>query len=70
MSRCGVSVVTVVVLRAPADLPVVPAGKGAGASCSPGCRVLDGAPEAADRPPDDPVLQPARAFNRTNTGTD
>lgn len=57
-------VVTEEVLRAPADLPAVPAGRVAGASCSPGCRVQDCAPEAADTPLHDPVLQPAQAFNR------
>lgn len=58
--RYSVSVVMVVALRAPADLPVVPAGRGAGASCSSGCRVLDSDAGAADTPPDDPVLQPAQ----------
>lgn len=58
------------VLTAPADLAVVPAGREAGASCSPGCRALDSAPEAAHIPLRDPALQPARAFNRaTNTGS-
>lgn len=56
------------VLRAPADLPAVPAGRVAGASCSPGSRVLDRAPEAADTPPHDPVLQPAQTINRASTG--
>lgn len=57
-------VVTEVVLRAAADLPAVPAGRVAGASCSPGCRVLGSAQEAADTLLYDPVLQPAQAFNR------
>lgn len=52
------SVVIEAVLRAAADLPEVPAGRVAGASCSPGCRVLDSVQEAADTPLHDPVLQP------------
>ena len=57
-------------LRAAADLPEVPAGRVAGASCSPGCRVLDSVQEAADTPLHDPVLQPAHACNKiTHTGT-
>ncbi len=55
------------VLRAPADLPVVPAGGGAGASCSSGCRVLDSDAGAADTPPDDPVLQPAQHATEKQT---
>lgn len=52
------------VLRAPAGLPEVPAGRGAAASCFPDCRVLDYAQEAAGTPPHDPVLQPAQASNK------
>lgn len=52
-------VVTEVVLTAPADRPSVLAGKVAVASCLPGCRVLDSAPEAADTRLHDHVLQPA-----------
>ncbi len=64
------TVVTEEVLRAPADLPAVPAGGVAGASCSPGCRAQDSAPEAADTPLHDLVLQPAQAFDRVrNTGS-
>lgn len=64
------SVVIEVVLRAAADLPEVPAGRVAGASCSPGCRVLDSVQEVADTPLHDPVLQPAYACNKiTHRGT-
>ena len=53
------SLIMEVVLRAPAGLPAVPAGRGAGASCSPDCREWDSAQEAADTSLHDPVLQPA-----------
>lgn len=59
-----VQCVSEVVLRAAADLPEVPAGRVAEASCSPGCRVLDSAQEAADTPLHDPVLQPAQSYNK------
>lgn len=56
--RCSVFAVNMVVLRAPAGLPAVPAGRVAGASCSPGYGVPGTAQQAADRPLHDPVLQP------------
>lgn len=60
-------IVTDVVSAALADVPSVPAGEGAGASCLPDCRELDSAQEAADTRLRDRTLQPAQAFEKCQT---
>lgn len=62
--RFSASAINRGVLRAPAGLPAVPAGRVAGASCSSGCGVLGSAQQGADRPLRGPLLQPAQPCKR------